>query len=33
VSSPPPTHNFETIPVVTEEPYDYARPPKEAVVV
>jgi cytochrome c oxidase subunit 1 len=32
VSSPPPTHNFETVPVVTEEAYDYARPPKEAVV-
>ena len=22
-SSPPPTHNFEQIPVVTEEPYHY----------
>ena len=28
--SPPLTHNFDEIPVVTEEPYDYASPPKEA---
>jgi cytochrome c oxidase subunit 1 len=33
VSSPPPTHNFETVPVVTEEPYDYAKAPEEAAVV
>ncbi|MEZ4271148.1 MAG: hypothetical protein R3C68_06870 [Myxococcota bacterium] len=25
VSSPPPTHNFATIPVVDEEAYDYPR--------
>jgi cytochrome c oxidase subunit 1 len=29
--SPPPTENFETVPVVTEEPYGYAEPGKEAV--
>jgi cytochrome c oxidase subunit 1 len=23
--SPPPTHNFEEIPVVTQEAYDYSR--------
>jgi cytochrome c oxidase subunit 1 len=28
-SSPPPTTNFEEIPVVTEEPYDYAERGKE----
>ena len=27
-SSPPPTSNFEKIPVVTEEPYDYASRPE-----
>jgi cytochrome c oxidase subunit 1 len=35
VSSPPPTHNFETTPIVTEDAYDYPNypvPPKEAVV-
>src|SRR5512136_1356170 len=32
-TSPPPTENFHTIPVVTEEPYDYARAPREAAVV
>ena len=32
-TSPPPTENFHEIPVVTEEPYDYARAPKEAAVV
>ena len=25
--SPPKTHNFDEIPVVTEEPYDYASAP------
>jgi cytochrome c oxidase subunit 1 len=25
-SSPPPTHNFETMPVVVEGPYEYALP-------
>jgi cytochrome c oxidase subunit 1 len=30
VQSPPTTHNFEKIPVVDEEPYDYASPPREA---
>jgi len=24
-ASPPPEHNFESIPVVTEEPYDYSK--------
>jgi cytochrome c oxidase subunit I len=36
VASPPPTHNFDKTPVVTEEAYDYPNypaPPKEAVVV
>ena len=28
-TSPPPTHNFETTPVVTEEPYNYAEPGKD----
>ena len=32
-SSPPPTENFHVMPVVTEEPYDYAKSGKEAVVV
>jgi len=32
-TSPPPTENFHEVPVVTEEPYDYARAPKEAAVV
>jgi cytochrome c oxidase subunit 1 len=31
--SPPPTHNFDETPVVTEEAYDYGSPPKEAAVV
>jgi cytochrome c oxidase subunit 1 len=30
-TSPPPTENFHEVPVVTEEPYDYAKAPKEAV--
>jgi cytochrome c oxidase subunit 1 len=25
-SSPPPEHNFETVPIVTREPYDYSTP-------
>ncbi len=25
IPSPPPTHNFDTIPVVTEPPYTYAK--------
>src|SRR3972149_3818382 len=29
--SPPLPHNFDQVPVVTEEPYDHTRPPKEAV--
>jgi len=36
VSSPPPPHNFDKTPVVTDEPYDYPNypePKKEAVVV
>jgi cytochrome c oxidase subunit 1 len=33
VASPPPTHNFHGTPVVDEEVYDYAVPPKEALVV
>jgi len=33
VSSPPPAHNFHGTPVVDEEVYDYAVPPKEALVV
>ena len=32
-TSPPPTHNFHTTPVVEEEAYDYTRPPKEAALV
>ncbi|HEY6554724.1 MAG TPA: cbb3-type cytochrome c oxidase subunit I, partial [Vicinamibacteria bacterium] len=32
-TSPPPTENFAVTPVVNEEVYDYASPPKEAVVV
>ena len=31
--SPPPTHNFPATPVITEEVYDYTRPPKEVVIV
>ncbi len=30
-SSPPPTHNFEQTPVVTEEPYHYGEEPEEEV--
>jgi cytochrome c oxidase subunit 1 len=30
-TSPPPTANFETVPVVTEEPYNYAEPAKGTV--
>jgi hypothetical protein len=26
VPSPPPTHNFDRVPVVTEEPYAYEKP-------
>src|SRR5512133_2613508 len=32
-SSPPPTENFHVMPAVTDEPYDYAKSGKEAVVV
>jgi cytochrome c oxidase subunit 1 len=32
-SSPPPAENFHAMPVVNEEPYDYAGTSKEAVVV
>ena len=32
-TSPPPTHNFDTIPVVTEEPYAYDQPSEETAVV
>jgi cytochrome c oxidase subunit 1 len=32
-ASPPPTHNFDQTPVVTEEAYDYANPPTEAALV
>ena len=27
-ASPPPTHNFEVTPVVTEEAYDYSHAPE-----
>ena len=33
IPSPPPTENFETIPVVTTEPYEYGHPQEAAVVV
>jgi cytochrome c oxidase subunit 1 len=33
VPSPPPTHNFPRIPTVDDEVYDYAAPPKEALLV
>jgi cytochrome c oxidase subunit 1 len=29
-TSPPKTHNFDEVPTVDEEPYDYASPPREA---
>jgi cytochrome c oxidase subunit 1 len=29
VSSPPPTHNFHTVPIVNFEPYDYPNRPPE----
>jgi cytochrome c oxidase subunit 1 len=32
-ASPPLTENFETQPVVTEEAYEYAPVPKEAILV
>jgi cytochrome c oxidase subunit 1 len=31
-SSPPPTHNFHHIPIVTKDPYAYGEDPEVAVV-